>query len=414
MTLFTSTKFASAAASGTDWRDTCKSVLEELGQARTDGDGFNIGFLYVTDGLAEDVESILTLFQSVTGIDLWTGCVGVGVCGCGEELTDGPAISAMIGRIPEGHVHPFSATHSEKDKVKGDVSPWLDRHDPMLVLMHGSAVSDNHPEWMSARIAETVGGFAVGGLTSSGGQHIHYAGDMMTNGFSGLIFSDDIPVSTVVSQGCAVIGPAHTVTEARGHIVTGLDGHRPFEVFIRDLKTMAQEKTGLDPDKVMLDTNQDGEPDIPPDLQDLFEGDVHVALPVRGSDTKDFLVRNLAGLDAENGSIALSCPVENGEQIVFVHRNAAIMRSELSHRLVGLRTRIHKEHGVFEPKGALYISCAARSSVPFSESGADDAGGEMALIREVIGDVPLAGFYAGGEISGGRLYGYTGILILFL
>ncbi len=38
----------------------------------------------------------------------------------------------------------------------------------------------------------------------------------------------------------------------------------------------------------------------------------------------------------------------------------------------------------------------------------------MRLIRDELGDLPLAGFYANGEISNNRLYGYTGVLALFL
>jgi small ligand-binding sensory domain FIST len=36
------------------------------------------------------------------------------------------------------------------------------------------------------------------------------------------------------------------------------------------------------------------------------------------------------------------------------------------------------------------------------------------LIRETFGDMPLTGFFANGEISNNRLYGYTGVLTLLL
>ena len=34
--------------------------------------------------------------------------------------------------------------------------------------------------------------------------------------------------------------------------------------------------------------------------------------------------------------------------------------------------------------------------------------------RDELGDFPLVGFFANGEISNNRLYGYTGVLTLFL
>lgn len=61
-----------------------------------------------------------------------------------------------------------------------------------------------------------------------------------------------------------------------------------------------------------------------------------------------------------------------------------------------------------QPKGGLYISCLARGRNLFGDGSA-----ELRLIQETLGDVPLAGFFANGEICHDRLYGYTGVLSLF-
>ena len=37
----------------------------------------------------------------------------------------------------------------------------------------------------------------------------------------------------------------------------------------------------------------------------------------------------------------------------------------------------------------------------------------LVSIKDALGDVPLAGFFANGEICNNRLYGYTGVLTLF-
>jgi small ligand-binding sensory domain FIST len=60
------------------------------------------------------------------------------------------------------------------------------------------------------------------------------------------------------------------------------------------------------------------------------------------------------------------------------------------------------------PRGGLYFSCLGRGRNQFGDNSA-----EMTLIAEHLGNVPLAGFYANGEISYNRLYGYTGVLALF-
>jgi small ligand-binding sensory domain FIST len=37
----------------------------------------------------------------------------------------------------------------------------------------------------------------------------------------------------------------------------------------------------------------------------------------------------------------------------------------------------------------------------------------MQIVRRALGDVPLVGFFAGGEIAADQLYGYAGVLTVF-
>jgi small ligand-binding sensory domain FIST len=60
------------------------------------------------------------------------------------------------------------------------------------------------------------------------------------------------------------------------------------------------------------------------------------------------------------------------------------------------------------PKAGIYVSCIARGAALFGEPGI-----ESALIRDNLGEFPLIGFFANGEISRDRLYGHTGVLTLF-
>ena len=57
---------------------------------------------------------------------------------------------------------------------------------------------------------------------------------------------------------------------------------------------------------------------------------------------------------------------------------------------------------------------AARGSP--SRRGGPHFGGpsaELAIVRHALGDVPLVGFFANGEIARRHLYGYTGVLTVF-
>lgn len=59
-------------------------------------------------------------------------------------------------------------------------------------------------------------------------------------------------------------------------------------------------------------------------------------------------------------------------------------------------------------RGAVYISCVARGPEMFGTETA-----EAELISAGLHGTPVIGFYAGGEISNDRLYGYTGVLLVF-
>ena len=58
--------------------------------------------------------------------------------------------------------------------------------------------------------------------------------------------------------------------------------------------------------------------------------------------------------------------------------------------------------------GAVYVSCSGRGGPHFGGPSA-----ELQIVRRALGDVPLIGFFAGGEIARHHLYGYTGVLTVF-
>jgi small ligand-binding sensory domain FIST len=284
----------------------------------------------------------------------------------------------------------------------------------MLILANAGTLNGG----LSLRLKELenlAGGFLVGGVASSripleGEDHFPH-GDL-----NGVVFSETVPVATALTQGCIPIGQAHTITACEGdYIIKDLDHRSSYEVFQEDLRDMAISDMGVDPQEIELKEVNDEEQiweDIPPELRDFFQGEVHVAFPIPGSDQSDYLVRNILGFDHEQGLLAVGQAVHNGDRVMFVHRNRETMRADLCKTLLDLRARVEEEQGAFMPKGAVYISCVARAEYDLSSEGSGQ--NELSLIREILGPVPLTGFYAGGEILKGRIYGYTGILTLFL
>lgn len=413
MTITTSSQFASIIETGTDWRDTAKKVLEQLESVRTDNDGFNFGFLYVSDHLAGDLSSILNLFKSVLNIENWVGSIGMGVCGNGIEYIDKPAISVMIGHFDEDQFCFFSTgMHNDENDFSKSCEDWLKHHDPMLVLSHGDPMMQDNPNHLLKNIDMDIGGFCVGGLASSRTQHGVVIKNPHTDVLGGVIFSDSVKVATSISQGCVPTSDIHTITKCHDNSAITINDKPALDIFEDDLRAMTIKKSDIDPNDPKISNDLLNNPEkLPDEIKNLFKGEMHVAFPVSGSDQGDYLVRNIIGIDEDERSIDIAHMLVTGERMMFVHRDDESVRADLSQTLLQLRQRVIKDNDDFTPKGAVYISCVARA---FNNFGQDEECGEMALVKEVIGDIPLTGFYASGEISSGRLYGYTGILILFL
>lgn len=399
-TIVSSPSFTALSAQGTDWRVCTKQILEALEEIRTEGWQPDVGFVYVTEDLAGDMGAIVDLLRSVSGIDIWSGCAAAGICGPKKRYIDMPAIAVLIGEVGSDKIKPITVQPNDRaGKMDKDAREWALTHQPMLVMMHGDPHPDSAPNFCMNELAKMTGGFVVGGLSSSRPGPVHTGVEIMTEGFSGLLFSSDVKVATTLSQGCTPISPPLVVTRCDGALVQALDGQVPMDVFADCLKKLVQDTTGQDPDDIFI---EQGAP-LPAGFEEVLNGDVHIAFPVQGSDMQDFIVRNMAGIDPDTGDMMLTQEVKEGDTILFCKRNRATVRAELTRALLQLRRRIEKEEGIFSPRGGIYISCAARMDID-----------EMAIIREVIGDIPLTGFFGAGEIHGGRLYTYTGILVLFV
>ena len=390
--------FISAAATGTDWREAARAALAQLRGREDELKACTLGFLYITDALGADAAHILELVRTVTGVKHWVGACGVGVCAAGVAHVDKPAVALLMGAFAADDFCLFPPVDLDITPVRAALAPWLEQQDPMLVLAHGDPLSDNDPAHTLAELAAEVGGFFAGGLASARGRHVQFADGVVEGGLSGVAFSSDIEVMTTLSQGCAPMGARHTITRARENMVLELDGRPAFAVFSEELRALAQAGGPS------TEQEEGGTINI--------RGEVHVAFPVPGHETRDYLVRHALGIDPDEGWIAVAYPVREDMPMMFVHRDDVTVRADLSRALLELRERVIRQKGAFEPRGALYVSCVARANAAFAEEGAP--GDEMTLVREILGDIPMAGFYANGEIAGGHLYGYTAVVILFL
>jgi small ligand-binding sensory domain FIST len=110
------------------------------------------------------------------------------------------------------------------------------------------------------------------------------------------------------------------------------------------------------------------------------------------------------GLGARAESLVVGQELSVGDTLMFCRRDARSARRDLERMLDDIARALKGP-----PRAGLYVSCLARGPNLFTEPGL-----ETRLIRERLGEFPLTGFFANGEVAGGRLYGYTGVLTLLL
>jgi len=376
--------FRAGHARASGWREAAEGCLAAIGEPPP---GASIGFVYFTDHFVAEAAELVGYLRDATGIDEWVGSVGVGVLGGATEYMDEPAVAVLLADLPEGEFRVFSGKARPPAAGERTASGAEAAH---FAIVHGDPGTHDMPELIEDMSGKVASGFLVGGLSSSRGASCQVANAVLRGGLSGVVLSSAIPVATRLTQGCTPLGmdagaPArHVVTEGERNIIVTLDGRPALDVFLEDVGEV-----------------------LARDLRRAARF-IHAGIPVSGSDTGDYTVRNLVGIDPQNRLLAIGAPVEKGMPLMFCKRDAQSAREDLGRMLESIAHEIGGRRGG-RPRGGLYYSCLGRGEHMFGARSA-----ELEIIRARLGEFPLVGFFCNGEISHDRLYGYTGVLTLFL
>jgi len=365
--------FRCGHARGRDWQDAAQAVLGQLGS----GAG-NLGFVYATDLLADHLGEIVDFLRERTGVAHWTGTVGMGVCATGAEYMDEPALAVLTGDFDPACFRVFSGVRTVAEAQGAELAcPDGSAH---FAVVHADPQHRELPKLIEKLARRVDSRFLVGGLTSSRRENLQVADGIVEGGLSGVAFSDQVAIATRLTQGCSPVGSRHVVTEAQRNVVVRLDGRPALDVMREDIG-----------EALSRDLNRLG-------------GTVFAGLMIPGTDTGDYVVRHLVGIDPSSRLIAIGDYAKTGGELMFCRRDAKSARDDMARMLESIK------EGLFaRPRAGLYYSCLGRGAGLF---GADAA--ELGMIRDALGEFPLAGFFCNGEISHHRLYGYTGVLTLFV
>jgi small ligand-binding sensory domain FIST len=324
------------------------------------------------------------------------GCPGQGLLADDREIEEGPALCLWLARWQRPVA--LSSFHLALTYTPDGTSllGWPDElaaADPSQAVVVLLADPYTFPVDIFLRqVNDGIPGLRVVGGMASGtrepGRCRLIAGDHIADeGAVGVLIQGPVQVRTIVSQGCRPIGRPMIVTRARDNVITELGGKSP----LAQLQELWQE--------------------LGPRDQQLVRQGLHVGRVIseyRGEFQRgDFLVRNVMDLDKQTGALAITDRVRVGQTIQFHVRDAQTADEDL-HELLQLDQSAHERR----PGGALVFSCNGRGTNLFDESDHD-----ARTVRAEAGAVPLAGFFAQGELGpvGGQnfIHGFTASVVLF-
>jgi small ligand-binding sensory domain FIST len=389
----TNLKFAAAVSrepdSCTAGAAAARTVRREL-----EGRPADLACLFFSAQHAESAEDLVEAVRHELAPRLLIGCSGEGVIGNGEEIESATAVSLWTASLPGVSLTPLrlSADHDEygismtgwPHHLEGPVErptfllladPFSTPVDEVLAL-----IAEHCPS------APAIGGLAGGGR-DSGDNRVVLDEWVHDDGLVGVAFSGPLTIRMVISQGCRPIGERYMVTRAEHNVIHELSGMPALDRLKGLFGSLSDEEQHLAQRALHLGVVMD-------EQRNRFE---------RG----DFLVRNLIGADQQSGSLAIGGVVREGQTVQFQLRDARSATEDLHLMLAAERVR-HKQ----PPLGALVFSCCGRGRGLFGRPHHD-----VSVLRERVGDVPTAGFFAQGEIGpvGGinYLHGYTASVALF-
>ena len=325
------------------------------------------------------------------------GCSGGGIIGDGREIEQRPGFALTAAVLPDVQVTPF---HIGEDALPdGDAPPeqWealvgvKKEAGPQFVILADPFSTRGEQLLMGLDYAfpdaVKIGGLASG-ANQPGGNSLYLGETTYDSGAVGLALSGNIAVDSVVAQGCRPIGDLMQVTSCRRNVLLGLDDRTPFEV----LKEVFQ---GLNDRDRELAQNS------------LFLGvvmDPFNESPQLG----DFLIRNIVGIDAQKGLIAVGEMLKEGQTVQFHLRDSQTSSQDLDAML----ERYVSGQETHSNSGALLFQCLGRGAFLYGRADHDTD-----MFRDKVGPMPLTGFFCNGEIGpvGGStfLHGYTSSFGIF-
>jgi small ligand-binding sensory domain FIST len=413
-------KWASAISTQSSLEAAIKEVIqkatEQLGEQKPD-----LALVFVSVAFASEYARLLPLLRAQLKVEHIVGCSGSGVIGMSdefpEEIEEGPALSLTLAHLPNVDIKSFHLTAPDLPDLDSPPERWSEligvqpEANPSFVLM-ADPFSSGTSELIQGIDYAYPGCVKVGGL--AGIESFNRSSGLFCNsklygeGIVGVALSGEIVLEAIVAQGCRAIGDLYRVSEGDRNIMLKLEqddiggeatsqgplSQTPLEVLQNIFQSLNEEDRELAQTALFIGVAQSG---FKPNLT-----------------RRDFLIRNLVGVDPRNGSIAIADKIRPGMRIQFHMRDAQTSAEDLEnllrrYRVERLESRLDSQDSQgASPMGALLFSCMGRGEALYDEPNFDSD-----LFEQYLGPLPIGGFFCNGEIgpvgSTTFLHGFTSV-----
>jgi small ligand-binding sensory domain FIST len=369
--------------------EVCQAAMQQLGGVP------DLAMLFVSPQHGPQMDEAAVQVCEAIGSESLLGCTGESIIGGAREVEEQAAVSLWLATLPATTVMPMHLDF-EQTREGGTFTGWpADLPEPWpsgaAMLMLGEPFSFPADELVRRLNEDHPGVPILGGMASGGvapgenrlilGRQVHDAGA------AAVLIHGAVRVRSVVSQGCRPIGQPFVVTRAEANVIHELGGVPPLKRLQEVFETLSEKERGMVRSGLHVGR-------VLSEYQDKFS---------RG----DFLVRNVIGADPNTGAIAIGDFVRPGQTVQFHIRDEQSADEDLRALLKG-----GEAGGKLQPRGALLFTCNGRGTRLFSSPDHD-----AACVRDELGEIPTAGFFAQGEIGpvGGQnfLHGFTASIALF-
>ena len=367
--------FASAIGLGARLDAAVTEAAEQL-QGESGEASHDVAIAFVSAAYGSAIERLPQMLRPHLGDCLLLGCNAGGLIGGGSEEEEEPGVALLCGRLPDAVLTGIHLEQATLPPLSASRENWwrlldLDPESEASFLLLADPATLDAEACARGLDRAFPGSTVIGGLTSGvldpGASRLFTQSQVHRSGALLLALSGNVVIDSVLAQGCRPVGDPLFVTACEGNLISELDGRPPKELLSALYETLDEPDRARFGDALCIGLA------LPGPRQTIGAG--------------DFLMRNVLGLDPDNGALWIGSRIAPNAIVQFHLRDRRAASAELEERLAIALA------GDLAPSAALLFACVGRGRNLFGVSGHDSG-----TLRRMI-DIPVAGMFSAGEIA---------------